>query len=250
MDDLNTVESKGILPAEKLPSFGERLIAIFVEPKVVFDFIAKRTDFWYSFIGLAVIASAGALLALPTQMKSQELMASAMGAPGTAKAITTVTYLVTTLQTALSMLFMMALFGALIWIVIMVVAGGGSYVKAINVAVWTSYPAVLSTLINGIVVFITKPEISSIQSSILDTNPVMHYTSLAMFAPPDNLYLTMMLMAVSLFAIWGFWLLYIATQRALGGNATAAWVMIIVLVIFQFGFSLFGAWGLSKLMNL
>ena len=250
MDDLNTIESKDLGPAEKLPSFGERLVAIFVEPKIVFDYIKHRTDFWYSFIGLAVIASAGALLALPTQMKSQELMRGAMGAPGAAKAITAVTYIVTPLQTALTMLFMMALLGALIWIVIMLVAGGGSYVRAINVAVWTSYPAMLATLVNGVIVFITKPEITSIQTSILDTNPVMHYTSLAMFAPPGNLYLMMMLMAVSLFSIWGYWLLYVATQRALGGNATAAWVMIIVLVIFQFGFSLFGAWGLSKVLKL
>lgn len=250
MDDLNTVESKDLGPAEKPPSFGERLLAIFVEPKIVFDFIKHRTDFWYSFIGLAVIATAGALLALPTQMKSQELMTSAMGAPSTTKAITATTYLVTTLQTTLSMLFMMALLGALIWIVIMVVAGGGSFIKAINVAVWTSYPAILATLINGVVVFVTKPEINSIQSSILDTNPVMHYTSLAMFAPPDNLYLTMLLMVVSLFSIWGYWLLYIATKRTLGGNSTAAWVLIIVLFLFQLSFSLFGAWGLSKLMKL
>lgn len=250
MDDLNTIESKDLGPAEKLPSFGERLLAIFVEPRVVFDFIKHRTDFWYSFICLTIIATAGAILSLPTQMKSQELMMSAMGAPSAAKAITPVTYLITALQTALSLLFMMVLFGALIWIVIMVVAGGSSFVKAINVAVWTTYPAILASLINGVVVFITKPEINSIQSSILDTSPVMYYTSLAMFAPPDNLYIMMLLMAVSLFSIWGYWLLYIATQRALGGNATAAWVMIVVLIVFQLGLSLFGAWGLSKAMQL
>ncbi len=250
MDDLNTIDSKDLVPAEKLPSFSERLLAIFVEPKVVFDFIAKRTDFWYSFIGLAVMGSIGALLALPTQMKSQELMTAAMGAPGAAKAITITAYILTPLQTALSLLIMMALLGALIWVVIMVVAGGGSYLKAINVAVWTTYPAILASFINGIVVFITRPEIASIQTSTLDSSPVMRYTSLAMFAPPDNLYITMMLLSVSLFSIWGYWLLYIATRRALGGNATAAWILIIVLVVFSLGFSLFGAWGLSKVMNL
>lgn len=250
MDDRKNFDGKSLGASEKLPSFGERLLAIFVEPKIVFDFLAKRTDFWYSFIGLAVIGSIGALLTLPTQMKSQEMMRSAVGAGGSAKAITVTAYILTPLQTALTLLIMLALLGALIWVVIMIVAGGGSFVKAINVAAWTTYPPILASFINGIVVFITQPEIASIQTSMLDSSPVMRYTSLAAFAPLDNIYLMMVLMTVSLFSFWGYWLLYIGTRRSLGGNAAAAWTLIIVLFVFQLGMSLFGAWGLSKVMNL
>ena len=65
----------------KLPSFGERLLAIFVEPKVVFDYVAKRNDFWLPFIALCVVMIAGGLLALPTNTKAQALIRSAMGTP-------------------------------------------------------------------------------------------------------------------------------------------------------------------------
>jgi hypothetical protein len=234
----------------KLPSFGERLTAIFVEPKVVFDFIAHRTDFWYSFIGLVVLMSIGGILAIPTAQKTQQLMLAVRGIDAGEKPITFLTYLMVPLQQALGLMIMLAIFGAITWIIVLMVSGGSTYAKAINVIAWCSYPSALMTLVNGVVVAITRPEITSIQSSVVEASPVMHYTSLAALVPVGNAYFSMGLAAISLFSLWFFWLLYIGVRRSLEGKAAAAIVLIIVLLVIQVGLSVFGAWGLSKAAGL
>jgi hypothetical protein len=236
--------------AVKLPSFAERLTAIFVEPKIVFDFIAHRTDFWLSFVGLVVLFSINGVLSLPTSIKMQELMLAAKGASSASKGITPMSYVLVPLQQGLNLLVMLVVMAAVIWLIVVFVSGGTSYAKAINVACWATYPTGLMMIVNGIIVAVTRPEITSIQTSVLEMNPVMHYTSLAALAPPGNMMVTMMLTSLSLFSVWYFWLLYIGVRRSLGGTATAAIVLILVSLAFQAGLSALSAWGLSKAAGL
>jgi hypothetical protein len=229
----------------KLPSFAERLAAIFVEPKIVFDFIAHRTDFWYSFLVLAVLMVIGQMLTLPVTIQTQEMGMAAKGIEMTPVIRTSIT-VATPIMGVVMLLLGLVLVGAMIWLMVVFTSGGTTFAKAINVACWISYPTILATLINGVVITVAKPTITSLQTAGKEAAPLMHYTSLAAVAPAGNLYLLMILGTISLFAIWSFWLLYIGVKRSLGGTTVSAAVSIALLYVFQIGVVVLQAYNLSK----
>jgi hypothetical protein len=229
----------------KLPSFAERLAAIFVEPRIVFDFIAHRTDFWYSFLGFFVITCIGSVLSLPASIKMQGILAEMTGKP--APQVDAMAYLKVIGSVAVMFLLIFIVRAVLLWLVTTVTSGGSSFVKTINVACWTAYPYALATLLNGIVVAVTRPEVTSLQAATKEANPVIYFTSAAALMPSASIYIGMALAVISLFAIWEYWLLAIGIKRSLGGNAVAVAVFLIVLFIFQVGWQLLQAYGFSKL---
>lgn len=241
-----TVEPEG--EKTKLPSFGERLLAIFVEPKVVFDYVAKRTDFWLPFLALSVLMAIANVLSLPTNNEGQTLVASATGRP--APSIDVLAYVKSTIQAPIQLLIGLLIIGVLIWVVMLITTGNAGFGKAVSVAAWTAYPGTLGMLLNAIVVAVVQPEIRSLASMIADQTPVMHYTSLDVMITGVGPVLSMILMTISIFYIWQLWLLYIGARRSFGASRTGSWVLVIVLIIFQIGFAALAGWGMSMLQRI
>ncbi|OGK10742.1 MAG: hypothetical protein A2Y63_05015 [Candidatus Riflebacteria bacterium RBG_13_59_9] len=250
MDEVNSPEQgpKQDTPKPKLPSFGERLIAVFVEPKVVFDYVAKRNDFWWPFIALSIVMIAANLLALPTNNEGQTLIASATGRP--APSIDALAYVKSIIQAPIQLMIGLLITGVLIWVVILLTTGSVSYGKAISVAAWTAFPGTLGMLLNAIVVSAVRPEIQSLSSMIADQMPVMHYTSLNAVIAETGPVLSMMLMTISVFYIWQLWLAFIGARRSFNASLAGAWILVIVLLILQLGFAALGGWGMSVVQRL
>ncbi len=234
----------------KLPSFGERLLAIFAEPKVVFDYVAKRNDFWLPLIALCVVMIAGSLLALPTNTKAQALIRSAMGAPVSSEDPTALSYVMAAIQAPIGLAISLLLTALIIWVVVLMLTGNASYGKGLSVATWAYYPSALAILLNGIVVAVIKPEIGGMQSYIADSNPVIHYTSLQALFHSDGMILSMMLFSISLFLVWYLWLLHVGVRRAMGGSGTCASILVAIVLALQLGFSALGGFFLARTLNM
>ena len=129
-------------PREKLPSFGTRLMAILVEPKVVFDHVAKRNDFWLPYITLAILMIVANALMLPTSTKSQSLIASVTGQQ--APEVNVMGYVKTMVSAPFGVVFGILLMAFIIWLVMTFTSGGAPFGRAMSVAAWCTFPGALT----------------------------------------------------------------------------------------------------------
>jgi hypothetical protein len=235
-------------PREKLPSFGTRLMAVFVEPKVVFDYVAKRTDIWLPFIALAVMAMAAAALALPASTKGQALIASVTGraAPG----LNTTAYVKALVTAPINLMVGILVIAFFVWLIMTFTSGSAPFSRAMSVAAWSLFPATLGALLNGIVVSVAQPEIRSIQTFVVDQSPVLHYTSLGALTTGTGPILSMILLTISVFYFWQLWLLFIGARRSFGATVAGAWTLVVALLVLQLAFAAFGGWGISMLLKM
>lgn len=235
-------------PREKLPSFSTRLMAIFVEPKVVFDYVAKRNDLWMPYITLAIMMMVANALMLPTSTKGQALIASATGRP--APEVNLMAYVKTMLSAPFGLIFGILLMAFIVWLVMTFTSGGAPFGRAMSVAAWSTFPGTLGMLLNSIVVSVAQPGISSIQTFVADQSPVLHYTSLSAFVTGTGPVLSMILLTISVFYFWQLWLMFIGARRSFGATAAGAWILVITLLAFQIGMAAVGGWGISMLTKM
>jgi len=230
----------------KLPSFGERLIAIFVEPKVVFDYVAKRNDFWLPLIVAIVVALVAALLMMPPMREVIALQIQASGAPVTDAMISgmSIGAVVAAPIATASYVLLIAL---LLWLVVLVLTGNAAFGKALSVSMWAYFPLTLAGLLNAVVLAVVRPEISNIQEAQQHLGPVMHYTSLVALFPLDSLIVAGLLSVVSLFTIWNLWLLWVGARRSMNATTTSAAAFVVIFLILKFANAAFNGWRASKL---
>jgi len=235
-------------PPAKLPSFGTRLAAIFVEPKVVFDYLARRSDIWPPFIALAVMAIVAGVLALPASIGGQALIASAVGRP--APEVNAAAYVKAAVSAPINIMVGILLIALVVWLVALLTTGSAPFGRAMSVAAWSLFPATLGALLNGIVVAAVHPEVRSIHTFVADQSPVLHYTSLGALFTGTGPILSMVLLTISVFYLWQLWLLFIAARRSFGVSTVGAWTLLVVLLLLQVGFAALGGWGISLLLKL
>lgn len=229
----------------KLPSFGERLLAIFVEPKVVFDYVARRNDFWLPFIVASVISIIAAALMMPFTREVIALSMQAGGAPASDAMVTgfSIVSVVLAPVTVAAYVLLIALF---LWVVMLVLTGNADFGKATSVTMWAYYPLLLAGILNAVVLTIVRPEIPNIQEAQQHLGPIMHYTSLEALFSLDNAIVGGMLAVISLFTIWNLWLLWVGARRSMNATASSATVFVILFLLVKLGNAAFGAWRASR----
>jgi len=229
----------------KLPPFGERLLAIFVEPKVVYDYVAKRTDFWLPFIAASVVSVIAAVLMMPFTREVLTLSIQAGGTQVTDAMITGLSILSVVLApvTVAAYVLLIALF---LWVVILVLTGSADFGKATSVTMWAYYPLVLAGVLNSIVLAVVRPEIPNIQEAQQHLGPVMHYTSLGALFSMDNAIVGSMLAVISLFTIWNLWLLWIGARRSMNATVSSATIFVLLFLLVKLGTAAFNGWNASK----
>ncbi len=231
----------------KLPSFGERLVAIFVEPKVVYDYIARRNDFWLPFIVASVISVIAAALMMPFTREVITLSMQAGGAQAS-DAMVTGFSIVSVLLAPVTVAAYVLLIALFLWVVTLVLTGSADFGKSVSVTMWAYYPLVLAGILNSIVLAVVRPEIPSIQEARQHLGPIMHYTSLGALFSVDNAIASAMLAVISLFTIWNLWLLWVGARRSMNATATSAAVFVIIFLLVKLANAAFGGWQASKTM--
>jgi len=245
--DMQSGQKAPETPREKMPSFGTRLMAIFVEPKVVFDYVAKRNDIWGPTITLAILMMVANALMLPTSTNGQALMASVTGQQ--VPEVNTMAYVKTMASAPFGLVVGILLMAFVVWLVMTFTSGGAPFGRAMSMAAWCTFPGTLGMLLNGIVVSVAQPEIRSIQTFVADQSPVLHYTSLNALVTGTGPLLSMILLTISVFYLWQLWLVFIGARRSFGASPGGAWTLVVVLLLFQVAMAALGGWGISMLIS-
>jgi hypothetical protein len=220
-------------------------VAIFVEPKVVYDYVVKRNDFWLPFIVASVISVIAAALMMPFTREVIALSMQAGGAPASDAMVTgfSIVSVVLAPVTVAAYVLLIALF---LWVVMLVLTGSADFGKATSVTMWAYYPLLLAGILNAVVLTIVRPEIPNIQEAQQHLGPIMHYTSLGALFSLDNAIVGGMLAVISLFTIWNLWLLWIGSRRSMNATVSSATVFVILFLLVKLGNAAFGAWRASR----
>lgn len=243
MDDLNTIESKDLGPAEKLPSFGERLLAIFVEPKIVFDYIKHRTEIWPPVLVITVLSLVATIITLPvlTQVSDMQL---ALTGQSVTPAITMAVKITMVIVGLLTPFISVLLIAMLIWLGVLMTTGASDFWKSVSVAAWAYFPIVLAAVINAIILFVTHPQLSGLDRVSVELVPAHSYTSLALLFTTNPI-LEQIGLAIGLFTIWNLWLLWVGMVRSLRATPNSATIVVVAFLILKLGRAVYAGWQIA-----
>lgn len=241
-------QSEGISNLEKpsKPSFGSLLLSIYVEPRVVFDFLKVWSDFWRPFIVIAVIMMIITYFTAPTTWSLQRDFMIAAGKPLPQQVLSPVWIgILGAVFAPLGLAIGFLISAAITWLLVVVVSGAAKYSQLLSITVYSYFPPLLAGILSAIVTLLIKPQFAGIDTYLKSLQPVQFYTSLALLTP-GSVGFSALLINVSIFELWGLYLLYLGLRRAIGLRASQAFLVVVIMLVLQLGVGSLRAFQLAR----
>ncbi len=239
----------GITPEEtvkpKFPNFGTRLLSVFVEPKVVFDYLSVRSDFWRPFITASAITMVITYFTVPITWSIQKDLMLAMGKPLPEQGINpTLIAFLGAVFAPVGLAVALIISAGIVWLLALLMSGSARYPQVLSIMVYSFFPTLLATVIGAVVMLVTNPQFTGMETVLQTLQPVQYYTSLAAVIP-SGLFVSKLLSHVSLFTIWGLYLLYIGLVRSIKMKSAQSLTIVVIMLILQLAVASYQAFQLA-----
>lgn len=214
------------------------LFNVLYDPIAVFARVKEKPRFWGPFLGLAVLQVAITLLMMPYSRALMETMAQARGGTGAAPPAWAAYagVIVAPIVLAIGLL----LSGAVLWVLVSVIAGEGSFPRLLSVVTYVGITGILLTVASLAVLMLGGGRIQT----PADLRPGL---GLDLLAPNAGGFLKTLLWMVNPFTLWGLVLTGLGvagTHNTSKGNAfTIATIAFVINALIAAALSLLGGGG-------
>ena len=238
-----TQTEKPAWPNEKKPpGFLNLVLSAFVEPKVVFDYLRLRGDFWRPFLTQGIILAVFSLLAAKPMLEISNAWVRMLGQQE--KQMSTLFYVQLTANSFLGLLISFVIVGFIVWLVGLILTGEARFSIAISIAAYSYFPSLLGRVLDSITIIVSPQIPSTFQEFMPSQMPAMYHTSIAQFIE-GNAILNLTLVPIGIFTLWSLYLLVLGLHRSMGVKLGSAYVVGLILLLLQMGFFAFSAWAMQ-----
>jgi len=227
---------------KKPPGLPSLILSAFVEPKVVFDYLRLRGDFWRPFIIQGIILAVFSVIAAKPTLEISNAWLRMLGQ--TEKQISPFFYVQSVANSFLGLIIGFAIVGFILWLAGLILTGEARFSIAISVAAYSYFPALLGRILDYITLMVSPQVPSTFQEFLPSQMPAMYHTSIAQFIE-GNAILNLALMPIGIFVLWSLYLLVLGMHRSMGVKLVSAYVVGFILLLLQMGFYAFSAWGMQ-----
>ncbi len=220
------------------PNFGMRVLSVFIEPKVTYDYLKTKSDFWRPFILISILMAVVTFFNAPIMWEMQRNLIAAQGKQIPPQVMgDTALGIVGAIFTPVGIGVSFLISGGIVWLLGLILTGSMRFSQAISIVTYSYFPTFLAQMMNGFVVAIVRPEFSGVSNYLRDTQPALFYTSLASVFSGQIL-LSFILFNLSLFTLWSLYLMYLGLVRSASLKVSQAIITVCIILLLSLGMSL------------